>query len=142
MNIVLDTNVLIAALLKESKVREIVVNSYNTFIVPSLIFSEILKHKEELLIKSGLDEADFNFLMMKISDYFMAIPNEIIKPYKEEADKIIGSIDKDDVPIIATSLAFNSCPIWTDDKHFEKQGKIKIHKTEDMIKLFEIEQRD
>ena len=59
--------------------------------------------------------------------------DKIIK-YKKEADKIIGNIDKDDVIFIATALAFN-CPIWTDDNHFQKQNRIKIIKTNEMIKF-------
>lgn len=55
----------------------------------------------------------------------------------EEAEKLIGGIDKDDVPIIATSLAYRDCPIWSDDKHFKQQKKIKILKTEDIIEIIE-----
>ena len=40
----------------------------------------------------------------------------------------MGHIDKDDVIFIATALAFN-CPIWSEDKHFQKQNIVKIFKT-------------
>ena len=52
----------------------------------------------------------------------------------DEAEKIMDHIDKDDTPFIAAALATNSI-IWSDDKHFEKQNKIKILKTKDLIKM-------
>jgi len=52
--------------------------------------------------------------------------------YKNFAEKIIGDIDKDDVQFIALALAFN-CPIWSDDRHFQKQNKIKVITTKEMI---------
>ena len=46
-------------------------------------------------------------------------------PKRGEVD--IGNVDIDDVPFIATSLAFDNCPIWSDDKHFKGQDRIKIY---------------
>ena len=46
---------------------------------------------------------------------------------------IMDRIDKNDTPFIAAALAAN-LPIWSDDKHFEKQNKIKIFKTKDLVR--------
>jgi len=46
----------------------------------------------------------------------------------------MDKIDPDDTPFIAAALATNS-DIWSDDKHFQKQNKIKVWKTEDLIGL-------
>ena len=123
MEIVVDTNILIAALLKDSKIRELIVNSKNKLLVPEITFQEIEEHKQELLYKTGFSEAEFNLLISKISEYLLIIKNEEIINYQEQAESIIGLIDKNDIPIIATSLAYNECPIWSDDKHFQQQKK-------------------
>ncbi len=133
MNIVIEANILIAALLKDSKMRELLVNSAYKFLVPEIHFQEIEEHKEELLEKSGLSEEEFDILISKLSDYFIIVKSNKILPFLSEAEELIGKIDKDDVPIIATALAFG-CSIWSDDKHFQQQKKIKIWKTEDIIK--------
>jgi len=52
----------------------------------------------------------------------------------DEAKKIMDNIDKADAPFIAAALAVNS-PIWSDDKHFQKQHKITVFKTEDLNRL-------
>jgi predicted nucleic acid-binding protein len=44
------------------------------------------------------------------------------------------NIDLNDSPILACALAIDNQGIWTEDKDFEKQNKIKIWKTADLKK--------
>ena len=135
MNIVIDTNVFISALIKKDSLsREILINSGNNFLFPEYEFQEIYKHKEEILKKSGHSEIEFiqaTSLLLhrtKIVRYF-----EICN-YYNKALEIMGGIDYDDAIFIATALAFN-CPIWSDDQHFQKQKIVKILTTKNIIKL-------
>lgn len=43
-------------------------------------------------------------------------------------------MDKEDIPFVACALVFN-CPIWSDDQHFQKQKKIKIYTTKEIIAM-------
>ncbi len=133
MKIIVDTNILIAALLKDSKIRGLIVNSKNELFIPEVTFQEIENHKKELLNKSGFSEKEFDLLISKISKYLLIIKSEEIIAFQKQAESIIGLIDKDDVLIIAASLANNECPIWSDDKHFQQQKRIKIFRTEDIV---------
>ena len=45
----------------------------------------------------------------------------------------MDKIDPDDTPFITAALATKS-DIWSDDKHFEKQNKIRVKKTSDLVK--------
>ena len=47
----------------------------------------------------------------------------------------MASIDIEDVPFIALALSIGNDGIWSDDNHFQKQKKIKIWKTEEVIKM-------
>lgn len=58
------------------------------------------------------------------------VDDSIIKYKFEEAKYIMDKIDKDDTPFIALALAVTNDGIWTDDKHFEKQSRIKVWKTQ------------
>lgn len=133
MNIVIDTNIFISALIKEGATREIITDFNYNFLLPEFAFEEIEEHKLEITKKSKLSERDFNILFLRLLRYIRVIPADMISPYREEASKIIGKIDREDVQFIATALAFN-CPIWSNDKHFQKQNKIKIFTTKDMMK--------
>jgi predicted nucleic acid-binding protein len=132
MNLVIDTNIFISALIKNSSVREIIVNSGYNLLFPEFEFEEIRRHKQEIIKKSGSSEKEFDILLLRLLNYVKIIPANIILNYKRQAFEIIGRTDPDDIIFVATALAFN-CPIWSEDKHFRKQNKIKIITTKDMI---------
>jgi predicted nucleic acid-binding protein len=54
-------------------------------------------------------------------------------PHREDAHKIMGHIDLKDVPYMAAALTFEGSVIWSNDKHFDMQSKIKVVKTREMI---------
>ncbi|PIO08093.1 DNA-binding protein [Candidatus Pacearchaeota archaeon CG10_big_fil_rev_8_21_14_0_10_34_12] len=135
MNIVIDTNVFISALIKDSSSRELIVNSENNLFFPEFEYDEIEKHKEEILRKSGLSEEDFRNLLSNLLKYVKIVKTEDIIDYKKQAFGIIGKIDENDVIFIATALAHNAA-IWSEDKHFQKQNTIKILRTRDIINIY------
>jgi len=134
MNIVVDTNVLISALIKDSITRNLIFYLPYTLLLPELELEEIENHKSEILLKSGLSELELDELLSNLLKYFKIIKTEEVIEYKETAHEIIGHIDEDDVIFFATALAFN-CQIWSDDSHFKKQQKIEIITTLEMLDL-------
>ena len=132
MNIVIDTNVFISALIKNSITRELIINSKNNLLFPELELEEIEKHKKEILKKSGLSEGEFYILLLNLLKHVIIIKTKDIINYRKRSFNIIGKIDKDDIIFFATSLAFK-CPIWSEDKDLKKQNKVKILNTRDII---------
>ena len=132
--IVIDTNIFISALIKEGLTRKILTDSKLNFLFPEFEFEELNKNKEEILKKTGINRREFYILFLRLLRYVRVIPTDVIINYREEADEIIGNIDKDDVIFIATALAF-SCFIWSNDKHFQKQNTVKVLTTKDMLSL-------
>jgi len=47
----------------------------------------------------------------------------------------MGKIDRDDVPFIALALSFPNDGIWTEDRHFLKQRRVKVWRTRELLKL-------
>jgi len=82
--------------------------------------------------KAKLNDEQYSELLVLILNYISVIPLETIKPFVKEADKLIGTIDPNDVVFLATALSLNA-PIWSDDKHFEQQDRVKVMKTKDMV---------
>ena len=136
MNIVIDTNIFISALIKDGMTRNLIISSKDSLLIPEFEFDEIEKHKKEILEKSKLSESELNNLFSNLLKYVAVIETEKIIRYRGEAFEIIGKIDKDDVIFIATALACNGM-IWSEDSDFQKQNKIKILTTKDMIKIQE-----
>lgn len=134
MNIVVDTNIFISALIKEGFTRKILVNSDHNFLFPEFEFEEIYNHKQEIIKKAHLSEIELNILLLRLLKHVRVIPTEVIMKYYKNAKEIMKKIDEDDSIFIATALTFN-CPIWSDDKHFQKQKEIKIFTTKEIMEL-------
>ena len=130
--LVIDTNIFMSGLIKEGLTRGIITNSKINFLFPEFELEEIYAHKNEIIKKAGYSEKEFYVLLLRLLKYVRIIPTDVVVDYKKQAYEIIGYIDEDDVIFIATALAFN-CPIWSDDKHFQKQNVAKIFKTSEFF---------
>ncbi|HLD04497.1 MAG TPA: PIN domain-containing protein [Candidatus Nanoarchaeia archaeon] len=130
---ILDSNILIAALIRDSIVRRIIIQSKLRLFYPEMSLEEIQKHKEYILRKSRCSSESFNIVLETLLKYIEIVPLGIIKPSMGEAERIIGKIDPGDIVFIAAALTFQ-CPIWTDDKDFDQQKTIKTIKTKDMLR--------
>ncbi len=135
MKIVLDSNILFSALIKDSATRQLILKYENTFLFPSYIFNEFEAHKDELMIKSKMGKKEFDKLLELLLKKVLIIPDEALKAYREEAIEIVKGIDKDDAVFVACALAYPESVIWSDDKDLKKQKKIKIVSTTEMVTL-------
>jgi len=133
MKIILDVNVILSALIRDSTTRKIILNSEFDFYFPEPSLHKIRKYKSYILEKSGLIEEEYNKIMATLFKYIKLVPTKEIDKNWDEAKKIMEHIDKEDVVFIATALSLPDSVIWSDDRHFEKQDKVKVFKTKDMI---------
>jgi len=136
MIIVLDTNVFISAIIRDSSTRRLIIESKYVLLFPENIFQEIRKHKKEIINKAGFSEEEYDKLIAKILNYVHVIPEELIVFKKEEAYNLIKDIDLDDILFFATALTFKDSIIWSDDKKLKKQNKIKVLNTKEIIEIF------
>jgi len=134
MNIVVDTNILFSAIIKDGLIREKLLDLNNNYLIPEFLFEEIYNHKKELIKKAKLFEKELDTLLLRLTKYIRIVPTEMIIKYKKEANKIMRNIDPNDSIFIATALSFN-CPVWSDDRHLKKQKRIKVYNTKEFIKI-------
>lgn len=138
MEIVVDTNVIISALLRDGLTRKLLLLHPFEFYTVSYAKIEIEKHRNELFSKSKLDEDAFQYLMDSIFGKIQVVEPELIKPYKEKAIEIMKMIDVSDAPFIALALHLN-CPIWSNDKHFKEQNVVRTYTTKEIMALLEVD---
>lgn len=137
MIFVIDTNIIFSALVKEGRTRELLIDFPFDLYAPEITISEIRKYKEIILQKSKLTKDEFETLFDFIIDNITIVKKEDYGEYMNEANKIIGHIDTGDSPFIALALSMHHDGIWSDDRHFKQQEKIKIWKTEDILNIIE-----
>ena len=119
MSVVIDTNIILSALIKNSVTRKVIIKSGLNFYYPENSFHEIQKYKNLVLKKSGVNEREYKIVLDSLFDHIILIPKKQIIQEIREADKIIGHIDVDDVVFLACALSLNA-DIWSDDKDFKK----------------------
>jgi predicted nucleic acid-binding protein len=136
MILIVDANVIISALIRDSKTREILALSPFTLYSPDTLIESIDKYKQEFIDKSGLSEEDFGTLLNFILEKVTIVKQEGYKSKLEQTKEIMRNVDIEDANYIALALSMENDGIWSDDAHFGKQDKIKIWKTKDIVKIF------
>ena len=134
MELVVDTNVLISALIKDSVTRKIIMHLQAKLYSPMFLQEEVEKYKADILRKANLNETEFKVLFEQIKSKIIFLEYPFFSSKYDEAEKIMNKIDPKDKPFIAAALATES-DIWSDDAHFEKQKKVKVWKTKDVAGL-------
>ena len=76
MKIVIDTNVLMAGLLRDSVVRFVLTSTDFKFYLPDFSIGEIKKYEKELLIKSEYSKNELKSLMNYLLKNIKVIPKK------------------------------------------------------------------
>ena len=102
------------------------------FFDPRLIIEEILSEKGKIKRFSYINESEFLYL-------FNLLDKQIEKSNKDEFEKSITEArdiapHEKDIPYFALALSLNM-PIWSDEKAFKKQSKVKVLSTKDLLNL-------
>lgn len=134
--IIIDTNIIISALIKDSITRKIIIESSLVLGYPEISLNEIVKYKKYIIDKSGIDTEKFNQILSKLLNYIQLIPLDIIRTKMEIAKNIMKDRDINDTVFLAATLAYENSLIWSDDKDFEKQDLVRVIKTRDLVKIF------
>jgi predicted nucleic acid-binding protein len=134
MEIVVDTNVIISSLLRNGLTRKIIFLSPLKMYTVHYAKTEIESHKEELLIKSKLDERSLNYLNEFIFGKIDLVPLKNIEPFRNKAEEIMSEIDVDDSFFLALAMSLN-CPVWSNDAHLKMQSVIKVYTTKELLDL-------
>jgi predicted nucleic acid-binding protein len=137
MNIVLDSNILFSALIKDSLTRRLILEYEGNFLFPSFIFIEMERHKLDIVKKSGMRRKEFDSLLQIILSKVLIVPSSTLHIYKKEATKIVKDIDINDVLFIACALAYSDSIIWSDDGALKKQNKVKVLNTSEIKTILE-----
>ncbi|WP_225334312.1 PIN domain-containing protein [Halomicrobium urmianum] len=136
MKLVVDANVVISALIADSKTRELVVTLEPDLLTPELVHDEIENYDELIVEKSGMTPDRVTQFIDLLFQYIEVVPAEEFYPHIEEADTAIGETDPDDVLYVACALA-KDADVWSDDADFDEQYLVERYSTSDVIDSFD-----
>ena len=132
MELVVDTNVIFSAIIRNSVTRILLLNPNLILYSPEGLISELDEHKEEIRAKSKLNEKRYDELMAVLLSKIKLEPKETIAPFLKEALEF--SPDKDDSPFLALCLA-KGIPLWSNDKPLKQQSFVKVLSTAELFKI-------
>lgn len=133
--IVVDTNVLISALINpDSIVWEVVEIEEVDFLAPEIVVDEIEKY--ESLIKDKLDsrerEEEYDYLLSELFHPIVIVSPSVYEEKVKEAHKVMKSIDEKDTEFLALALTYD-IPVWSDDGDFQEQNEVEVYTTEQIV---------
>lgn len=130
IRLVIDANILFAALIKTNVTYDILLNKNIVLYAPEFIIHEVKNHKDVILRKNKTN--NFKEIFAVLRRRIRIIVEEKYEPFLKVADSI--SPDPNDSVYFALALYLN-IPLWSNDKELKKQKKIKVYDTEEVREM-------
>ena len=135
MDLVIDANILFAAIIKDSVTAELMLHDDIHLYAPEYLIEEFEGYREVIKKKTNRSDNEFDISVDVFQRRIKLIPHEEIKPFAEKGKAI--SPDIKDVPYVALALKLH-IDIWSNDKALkEKQKEVTVYSTSDLMMLFE-----
>ena len=136
MEIIADTDRIIAALIKDGISGKIIVSGKFTIYTLEFGIEEVKKYRQLIMKKAHITDEELDRLMSGlISKIAVLKEDSVSKEMFSSAVKVMSAIDHIDVLFIAMSLELGKMPIWTDDTHFKLQKTIRAYSTKELAKM-------
>lgn len=133
MKATVDANILFSSLIKRGITRRIWFEPELILYSPKFIYDELYKYENFLFKKFSGTKEEFEELSKKLLSKIRIIAHEELVPYMPASKSLIK--DEKDLIYLACALKEDTI-IWSNDKEFRKQNRIKIRTTEEMVKEF------
>ena len=132
--VVVDANIFVSALLKDSTTRRMLLNTHSNLFAPDFLMKELLKYAPEFARRLGVRESE---VVSSIESLFLLseitlVPHLEYCGYMKAA--VEASPDINDVPYFALAMKLNSA-IWSQDSRLKKQPKVMVFNTAEILKL-------
>lgn len=136
MLVVVDCNRVLSALLTKGKTFDVFkLNSFLKkfeFIAQEYLFNEIGRNLGEIVLRSKLSKEEISEVFEFVKEEITFVSFKDFNKFIEKAEKLAPH-DKD-LQYFALAISSNS-GIWSDEKAFLRQNKVKIFLTNELLSL-------
>ena len=132
MDLVVDANVLFAALIRNNKTAELLFKDKLHLFAPEYLLDEFVEHKEEIVQKSDRPSEEFYKFLDILKKRITFCPYDDFKHYMERASEITP--DPDDEEYIALAFSIKA-DIWSNDKSLKKIKVVDVYSTVDLVNI-------
>ncbi len=133
MELVLDANVIFAALIKDGETRRFILLNDHSFYIPEFSFDEMLEHAKELEEKIGLPANEVGLILEHIifTAKIRIVPLSELSDFTKKAIDVCT--DPDDTAYVALAMKLN-IPLWSNDTKLKKQNAVKVYNSAEILK--------
>ncbi len=132
MDVVVDTNVLVSAMLRNGLNRRLVFSNQLTLFSPLYFLAEFSERQDEYLVKAERDRSVFQALLHRICARVTIVPASELNTFRAEALAVCPH--HKDWPFFAVALMTN-CGIWTHESRLKDQNSVPVYSTADLADL-------
>lgn len=133
MELVVDANILFAALIKHGRTADLLFNDELKLFAPTCLLAEFLKYRDELLEKSRREDFD-GFVHILFERITLVDPSQF-KDALEYARSFCPDRGDDEY----LGLAFHrGSAVWSNDTSLKNQPTVPIITTTDLVRRFKL----
>jgi predicted nucleic acid-binding protein len=137
IRVVIDTNILISALIKDyNYTAKLLKSDFLDLYYPEDGMSEIEYFRNYIISKREKTSQikSYDYALKFTLESVRIIPAELYSSRIKDAYEIMKHIDEKDTIFLALALQLK-CPLWSNDKHFKQQKLAEVYTTEKISKL-------
>ncbi len=135
MQLIVDTNILASALIRNANTRRILLSPSLKLFLPEYSLDELRANWDFIIRKSKLSPAELEELLLVLLRNIIVVTEPSYTDFIPLAIEAMTAIDVEDAPFIALALSFHNDGIWSNDKDLERQSIVRVWKTEELLKL-------
>ena len=94
MKIVVDVNIILSALIRDSSKRRLIIESSNQLYFPEPSSNKIIKYKDYVMEKAGLTEDAFQEIIKTLFKYIKVMPTEELQKHWNKAKEIMAHTEQ------------------------------------------------
>ncbi|MEK6927842.1 MAG: PIN domain-containing protein [Nanoarchaeota archaeon] len=139
MKLVLDSNILFTYFWGKSVLADLLNYKKLDVLSPEFALSEINKHEDEIIKKTGLTKKEFKDRYQELVSKITLVQLKDYEDYIKELARIFSHLnekDKEelflDIDFIALALKEN-CALWSNDLLLKKQNKVIVLSTKEVL---------
>lgn len=130
--LVVDANVLLAALLRDGTTRHLILFGGLDLHAPRVVWDELERNRDELLTRSGAPAEALDVLVRLLRDNIAEVREEVLDPNRREAERRVGRRDRLDAPYVAAVLALGGT-LWSHDKRLAGKAGVPVVSTKELF---------
>lgn len=119
--LVVDTNRVISALLREGETRRALLGTGATLFAPQFLQEEIVNNLPELARRVGIGADTLARALAPLLKRVLWVTADEYAVQLPKAVQALARVDPDDVPFLACALAVGADAIWSFDTDFDEQ---------------------